>query len=329
MEPVDQRALEVVRSQRGCATRAQLREDASISHATLARRLASGRWSQPLPGVIDLGTHEASWRLQLQQLLLATGPASWVSHVCAAHLHGFLDVRAPARADILVRRGASTRVGDLALHTTRALADDEMTIVDGLRCTVKARTLLDLAPGTTAVVLERYLADLSRRDRRALRQVGELLDRYRYAAGRRRLALAVARLPGDAGLLGSPLEVLGVPELLRLGAPPPVLQYRVRDAGGAVIKRVDAAWPSASTVVEFDGAAYHETAGARTHDEQVRARMRALGWTVEVLRRADLDGSRLAEIAARLRRTSPADHRSRSDVASASHGRGSTSGLQS
>lgn len=303
MEPVDQRALTVARPQRGNATRRQLRDDASVSAATIRRRLAQGQWSEPLPTVIDLGTHEPSWRGELQQLLLATGPDSWVSHRSAAHLHGFLDVDEPDVPDILVRRGSGTTVGALGLHTTQAIANDEVTDVDGLRCTTKARTLLDLAPGTTVHDLERFAADLGRRDRRAIGQLGELVDRYRFAPGRRRLATAVGRLPADVAQLGSPLEVIAIPQLLRCGAPRPILQYVVRDAGGAVIKRVDAAWPDAWTILEVDGAAYHDTTGARAHDEEVRARMRALGWTVEVIRRADLDGPRLAEIAARLRRT--------------------------
>lgn len=302
MEPVDQRATRLARTQRGCATRRQLRDDASVSAATITRRLKDGRWSEPLPTVIDLGTHEASWRKEVQLQLLAAGAPAWASHASAAHLHRFLDVPRPERPDILVPRGRATEVADLRFHTTVAIADDEVTVVDGIPCTVRARTLLDIAAYCTVHEIERFAADVARRDRAAIRQVGELLDRYRHAPARRRVIEAISRLPADAALLGSPLEVLTIAELRRLGAPDPVLQYRVRDRGGAVTKRVDAAWPDAMTLVEVDGRAYHDQSAARLADEAVRATMRSLGWTVEVLRRADLEGDRLGELAARLRR---------------------------
>jgi hypothetical protein len=300
MATVDERAKEVARTQRGRATRRQLREDASVSTATIARRIDRGSWSEPLPGIIDLRTHEPSWQTTATELLLATGPRSWLSHRTAAHLHGFLDVARPDVPDVLVERGSHTRVADVRLHTTVAIASDEETVHDGLRCTTAARTLLDLAAGATLDELERFGLDLARRDRTTLRQLGELLDRYRDTPGRRRLLTAVARLPGDASLLGSPLEVLGVQELRRLGAPPPRLQYVVRDAAGAVVKRVDAAWPDLRVIVEFDGRAYHDATTARAADEQGRARLRQLGWRVVVFRRADLGGDEMRALAAEL-----------------------------
>lgn len=301
MRTVDQRAAAVARSQRGLASRHQLIESASVSTSTITRRLAAGQWSEPVPGVVDLGTHAPSPLGGLQGLLLATGPSSWVSHVSAAHLHGFLDVSPPRSPDILVIRGGRTRAGTAVLHTTRGLEPDEETMRHGLRCTTPARTLFDIAPGTTTDLLERYAADLARRDSTVLEQLGVLLRRYPGANGRRRLLTALSRLPEGVAELASPLEVLGVAAMLRAGAPAPTLQYRVRDGGGAVVKRVDAAWPQARTLVEFDGAAYHDTSASRIHDEEVRARIRALGWTIEVLRHQDLDGPKPAAIAARLR----------------------------
>jgi len=301
METVDQRASLVARPQRGLVTRRQLLDVASVSASTIGRRLASGHWSEPLPGVIDLGSHQKSSRRELQGLLLAAGPSSWVSHDSAAHLHGFLDIPEPRSPDVLVVRGGHTWVGGVHLHTTKAIEPDEVATRRGLRCTAPARTLLDIASGTAVDQLEHLAADLARKDLKTLKHLGVLLHRYRFTSGRRRLLTVLSRLPEEVARLASPLEVLGVAAMRRAGAPPPKLQYRVLDAGGSVIKRVDAAWPDAWTVLEFDGAAYHDTSAARGHDEEVRARMRALGWTVEVLRRHDLDGPRPAEIAARLR----------------------------
>jgi hypothetical protein len=297
---VDERAREVARTQRGRATRRQLREDASVSTATIARRIERGSWSEPLPGIIDLRTHEPSWHTEATELLLAAGPRSWLSHRTAANLHGFLDVARPDVPDVLVERGSHTRVADVRLHTTVAIAEDEVTVRDGLRCTTAARTLLDLAVGATLDELERFGLDLARRDRASLRRTGDLLDRYRDTPGRRRLLTALARLPGDASLLGSPLEVLGVQELRKLGAPPPRLQYVVRDAGGDTVKRVDAAWPELRVIFECNGLPHHAASPPRPPDELVRARLRQLGWRVVVFRRADLGGDAMRALAAEL-----------------------------
>jgi hypothetical protein len=280
--------------------RRQLIHDAGISRRTVASRLRTGAWTEHLPGVIDLGTHPPTWRGQVLALALAAGPDAWASHDTAAHLLRFLDAPRPPVLDVSVARGRHARVADHRLHTTRSIGADEVTVAHGVACTGAARTLLDLAVGTQPEVLERYLADRARRDPDLVRTVVELTDRHRTLPGRRRLLEVVARLPGDAGKLGSPLEVLGVQRLVQLGSPPFELQYPVRDPDGAVVKRVDVAWPSRCTLLELDGGGYHDLLGARTEDAEVRARMRALGWHVEVVRRGDLDGPAFAGFVRRL-----------------------------
>lgn len=300
MSSVDERALDVARNQRGLLTRRQL-EAAGVSVSTIARRTRSGRWTEPAPGVIDLTTHPSSWHKGLHQAVLAAGGDAWVSHASAAYLHEFLDRRRPDRYDVLVRRGGHTSVAGLPLHTTTRLDLDEVTTVAGLPVTTRARTLLDLAPTVTLVELERLTADLGRRDEAAIRQVGKLLMRHRHAAGRRRLLDVFARLPDDLGRLGSPLEAIFVPELLRHGAPLPVLQYAILDLDGAFIMRPDLAWPELRRYAEIDGRAYHDAPADRERDAAKRERARAAGWHGDVLRYDDLFGDAPARVAAELR----------------------------
>jgi hypothetical protein len=301
VEPVDVRANRLGAAQRGRVRRAQLYDDAGISPRTIHNRLRAGTWSEPVPGVIDLGTHPRTWRGDVTDVVLGAGPHAWASHDTAAHLHRFLDAPRPSRIDVTVPRGRGTRIGEHRLRTTRSLGIDEVTEVHGIPCTTGARTLLDLAVGTAPATVERYLLDLARRDRAALETLVELTDRHRNLPGRRRLLEVVARLPGDVARLGSPLEVVGVQRLVALGAPPFVLQFQVRDLDGSPIKRTDVAWPDAWTVLELDGAGYHDLVASRVEDEQARAKMRALGWHVEVARRADLDTPEFAGFVRRLR----------------------------
>jgi hypothetical protein len=301
MDTVDLRARDVARDQYGRASRQQLRERAGISRSTITRRVRSGVWSEPVPGVVDLGTHPETWRGRISEVLLAAGPAAWASHRTAAHLHRFLDVRRPPAIDVLVPRTRHRRVGHHRLHAASAIGLDEVTTRYGLACTSRARTLLDLGATSSPDDLERWLADGVRRDPDLVRQVVELCDRHRRLPGRRRLLDVLARLPAGAGSLGSALEVLRVQQLVRLGAPPFVLQYTVRDLDGAPIKRVDVAWPERRRLLEFDGAAYHDLTHARAEDESTRTRIRAAGWTLDVIRRADLGGPAMGRLVRELR----------------------------
>lgn len=301
MGTVDLRAADVGRRQYGAATRRQLVE-AGISYRTIVRRLADGVWQEPYPDVIDLGTHKPTWRGQLQRLLLAAGPDAAVSHLTAAHLHEFLDVDRPAKLDVVVPRRRHAEVGGVRLHTARRLEPDEIATVHGLRTTTSARTVYDLAPTHDLETLERWLADLARKDRASLASVGKLLDRHPSRPGRRSLVAAVQRLPADAAALGSPLEVLGVMRFVDVGARGFVLQHAVRDEAGTIVCRPDLAFLDVMTLVDLDGAAWHDVSARRAKDEAKRATARALGWHVEVLRRADLDGPRPREIVERVER---------------------------
>lgn len=300
MESVDERAHGFGRRQHGLATRVQLAA-VGISPRTISRRLAAGTWHEPLPRVIDLGTHGASWHRALQQLLLATG-CGLASHWTAAHLHGFLDVGRPARFDVVVPRGRHPRVGGVRLHTTTRLELDERAVVDGLACTSRARTLLDLAAYTTVDELERLALDLERRKGGFRHEVTTIAARRRGAPGRARLRAALDRLPPDAAALESPLEVRGLQTLRLLGVPPPKLQHEIRDHVGVLVKRVDAAWPGALVAVEFDSAGYHDSTEQQRSDARARQRLSDLGWEVVVVRSADLDVPEASAALARLRR---------------------------
>ena len=83
-----------------------------------------------------------------------------------------------------------------------------------------------------------------------------------------------------------------------LGLPLPVLQYEVRDGTGAVVARVDFAWPELGIYVEFDGMVKYEKLlrpGERASDVVIRERRREeligrlTGWRCVRLTWADLD----------------------------------------
>ncbi len=188
------------------------------------------------------------------------------------------------------------------MRSSGFLVADEVTTVDGLRCTSEGRTLWDLARSTDLELLERFAYDLGRRRRRrALWIAARLASEHRGAPGSARLREALGGLPSGLSLLGSVLEADGIRSLRAAGLAPPVLQYVVRDGDGARVKRVDAAWPEHLVCLEFDGALYHDTTKARGADELTRNDLAALGWRVVIVRAQDLRGQRFEDLTSLLK----------------------------
>jgi len=164
------------------------------------------------------------------------------------------------------------------------------------------RTLLDLAATLPPRQLEPILWDACRGRPTLPVELAQLLDRSRHLRGRTALTALLAGLHPQTAEAESPLEVYGLLALRDPLLPAPVLQYRVRDPRGRVVRRVDAAWPALRIALEFDGAAYHRSPSQVARDERQREHLRALGWLVIEVRHEDLSGERLRELRAQLRR---------------------------
>jgi hypothetical protein len=300
MGSVDERAVAIGRDQHGLATRGQL-ATAGIAGRTVTRRVRAGVWREPAPGVIDLGTHPASWQQAARRLLLAAGDGAVLSHRTAAHLHGMVDCRRPGRIDVLVARGRHDEAAGARLHTTVRLHADERSLVDGLPVTGEARTLVDLAGLLDDAHLELVARDLARRRPALSAEVLVLADRRRGAPGLARLRRVLDALPLGIELAESPLEAEALALLARVGVPAPAVQHEVTDDQGRFVHRADLAWPSRRVLLAVDGRAWHDTPARRERDAAQRARLTELGWTVVVAHAEDLRGHRADALVARLR----------------------------
>jgi hypothetical protein len=249
--------------------------------------------------VLDLGTHQPTWRQSVQVLLLAAGPTAIVSHRTAAHLLGLADLPRPRRVDVTVARGRHDETAGVRLHTTVRMLDGEAVTSDGLRATSASRTLVDLAGHMTTGWLDLALADALRRD---LTTETALLDSIALRPGLssgRHVLRRLAALPGGIQRAESPLEVRAVLRLTSLGIVPEAFQHRVRGADGRT-HRVDLAWPSRRLAVEVDGRRWHET---RATADAARTRsLRSAGWTVVRLSDPDVRDTASSAAVRRLHR---------------------------
>ncbi|MEU4423932.1 DUF559 domain-containing protein [Actinoplanes sp. NPDC024001] len=93
------------------------------------------------------------------------------------------------------------------------------------------------------------------------------------------------------------------------GIRPAAVQFEVRDGAGALIGRVDLAWPEVRLAVEYDGDHHREREQFRRDVERLNA-LRLAGWTVlrftadDVLRRPERTAGMVIAAFARLGRRS-------------------------
>lgn len=202
----------------------------------------------------------------------------------AAWLHGVdvwryseLDAEPPLETYVLRGHDPTDRAG--CRGGTRDLEREDWLWMGDVRVTTPGRTAVDLAcklrrRGALAAVDALMRAhDLTHQD------LQRLLRRFRRRRGvvQARQILAIADPRSE-----SPGESWTRLEIIDRGLPVPELQYWVIVAGVPTY-RLDLAYPHARIAIEYDGEAHHTSPADRARDEERRAHLRQLGWTVIVV----------------------------------------------
>ena len=268
------------------------------SYDELARRTRSGEIQHVRRGVYDCAEAtvlDAAFehvRLARATVRIAA-PTAVVSHLSAAVLHG-LPVLTTSLARVQLTRadisGGKNR-GGIHLYAT-PLASDEVAVVDGIRVTSLARTIVDVArtlPFEQAVLT----GDAAVRRGLATAALEACLERSVRRPGMASARRVVRFLDP---LSESPGESLSRAAIRAAMLPPPTLQYEVRDRTGRVIGRSDFCWLEQRTLGEFDGRIKYgrllkpgETPSDVMYREKLREdAFRDLGWQVVRWTWADL-----------------------------------------
>ncbi len=119
---------------------------------------------EPVPGVLVFTGAPATWHQRLAIACAVANHAGVVSFRSAGRLQVVDGLDHYGGLDVTVVRGTQIRLSGVVRHQVlRALPPNDITMIDGLRCTSLARTLVDLAAALEPNELERALDDFERR----------------------------------------------------------------------------------------------------------------------------------------------------------------------
>jgi very-short-patch-repair endonuclease len=256
----------------GVLSLAQLRTCGLDDHA-VARRVRDGRLHRLYRGVYAVGHRGLTLQGRFRAAVLACGELAVLSHFAAAVFWGFWEWE-ERRIDVTIIGCGSRSIDGVRVHCSRALERDVL-VRDGLRVTMPARTLLDLA----AVLSEKGLRSTVRRAQAqgavSIRQILELLDRSNGHHGAAKLRAVIADGPARTrtDLEDILLDLLDAGNVER-----PEINAPLRFGTQTIIP--DFLWRAQRVAIEADSVAWHDHKLTREHDADKQARLEAAGLRV-------------------------------------------------
>lgn len=231
------------------------------------RDVRAGRLNRPHRGLVTTPGAKSDLD-RLQAAMLHVGPESMAIIRSASLLHDLQGVPSALPPQVAVPPGLEKRQrAGIDLHFWD-LADEELTVVDGLSCTRPARTLADacrLLPRMQAVSLVDSALHLRVIGLDDLDAIAAMMSRRRHCvAGRRVLQLA---RPGAQSPLETRVRVIATDA----GLPPDELQVPILDRDGVVLGYADMGYrlPNGGLLaVEADGVVVHSLPDALLHDRR-------------------------------------------------------------
>ncbi|MFE7742520.1 type IV toxin-antitoxin system AbiEi family antitoxin domain-containing protein [Nocardia sp. NPDC057455] len=293
-----------------------------LSDKALHRLCRTGQWQRLRAGHY-LNSSGSGLGATGRHLLLtlataeSASDAAITSHCSAAVLHGLSTWGIPLdRVHLTRNRINGGRLSRRVVVHSAQVEPDEVTLVDDIRVTTPARTVLDIARSQG---FEQSVALGDSALRQGLTTTTELrehLRRARHRPGCRRAALVLDFLDGRSENVGeSRSRIL----LRQAGLPAPQVQARVFSDDEICVGRVDFLFPDLGVIGEFDGKIDHRAAARGPvpaapvvrAEQQHEARLRSLGWVTVRWGWDDLSApTRLAERLHTAIRTASGNHRS-------------------
>ena len=260
-----------------------------VPRGRLRRLVEDGGVRRVLHGVYLRGDVVLTTHLKVAAASLVIGPTAVACDRTAAWLwdvdvfgHRELDVVPPI--EVFALRGHTRTRRTEALGGVRDLADADWIQLDGVKVTTPLRTALDLGCCLHRREALAAMDALARGHAFSTAELARELPRYRRRRGVVQLRGLVPLVRPEAESMRETWTRLAMRDF---GLPEPAVQYWVV-LDGVPTYRLDLAYPHARIAIEYDGRLHHTSRADRARDEQRRAWLRAHGWTVIVVRAADL-----------------------------------------
>lgn len=273
---------ELAAVQHGAFARAQA-ADRGISRGQIQRLAERGIVNQPVRGVFVFTAAPPTWRQQ-QMIATLVNPEFHAGFRAAAYLHhidGFAGSRPPT-PEIVGPRSVRRVVGiDVVQHWVEPLDPVDLVVVDGIRCTGLARTVIDVAGLGDRDLAVRAVDDLERRGS-SLNWLGRSAERlHRPGQSGTNVVFDVLARRRDGGRVPDTWFERLVERCLSIpGLPPWFRQYEVRDAAGGLIGRPDLACPALQLGVEAHSRTFHFGQRPEALDQRRDNRFAAHGWHI-------------------------------------------------
>jgi predicted transcriptional regulator of viral defense system len=253
-------------------THAELRA-LGLSNSGIDHRIATGRLHRKYSEVFAVGRPDVPLDGVFLAAVLACGPRAFLSHLSALRkweLRG----GGTHRIDVTAPRSIKPKKG-IRLHRPLSLDALETTIVDDIRITTVAQTLLDVAAPAYRLNIGKLLHQAIVADLFDMHAIARVLARTPNAPGARRLAEALTE---EVPLTRSSLEEATLSLFRSFSVPEPECNAWISD--GEKLVEVDFLWRDFGLVVEVDGWRYHRSRWRRRQDAAKTAALEAQGWTV-------------------------------------------------
>ena len=274
----EERVLRRMRGQFGVVTRAQALAD-GMTKAQIDHCVRTGGWTREARGVYR---HVAVMSTPMSRLFAGCMAHNGLaSHRSAAALHGIEGFKLD-RVELTVPPGKRPSMAGVKLHHSSLMGLAEPTERQGVPCTGRARTVVDLAAVVTRTRLGRVI-DAVLRD--GLLRPSDLYAVHAAHARRGRQGCAALRAVLDDRLGDDPVPLSEwsrmVEDLLvGSGLSRPRLEYRICDDAGALLAQVDLAYPAHRVAIELDSVRYHLNRESFISDPRRRNRLTVAGWKV-------------------------------------------------